>query len=201
MFEGFDERDLETERGTIHARVGGSGPPLLALGYWHWGLLAQPAPLPERLIAGDPDAYFDHHLRSIGLDREPGRYPGAVIAAYRAELRDAGIVEAICEDYRAGASIDRQLDEDDRGRLIDCPVLVLWGTRGALGFFYGEVLDVWRSWASDVRGRGVDATHFLVEDCPEEVARELTAFFGCVPVSVDPGRPGDPEQPRDPGRL
>ena len=79
-------------------------------------------------------------------------------------------------------------------------MLVLWGTRGALGLFYGDVLDVWRSWARDVRGRGVDATHFLVEDCPEEVARELTAFFGDVPVSGVPGQPGDPERPRDPER-
>ena len=93
----------------------------LALVYWHWGFLAQPAPLPERLIAGDADAYFDHHLRSIGLGREPGRYPEPVIAAYRAQLEDATAVQAICEDYRAGATIDRQLDEADRGRLIDCP--------------------------------------------------------------------------------
>ena len=101
----------------------------LALVYWHWGFLAQPPPLPERLIAGDPDAYFDHHLRSIGLGGEAGRYPEAVIATYRAQLSDASAVEAICEDYRAGATIDRQLDETDRGRLIECPVLVLWGTR------------------------------------------------------------------------
>ena len=149
----------------------------LALVYWHWGFLAQPPPLPERLIAGDPDAYFDHHLRSIGLGGEAGRYPEAVIATYRAQLSDASAVEAICEDYRAGATIDRQLDETDRGRLIECPVLVLWGTRGALGPFYGDVLAVWRSWARDVRGRGVDASHFLVEDRPEEVASELAAFF------------------------
>jgi haloacetate dehalogenase len=152
----------------------------LALVYWHWGFLAQPAPLPERLIAGDPDAYFDHHLRSIGLGGEPGRYPEEVMAAYRAQLSDTGAAEAICEDYRAGATIDRQLDEADRGRLIECPVLVLWGTRGALGPLYGDVLAVWQSWARDVRGRGVDASHFLVEDRPEEVASELAAFFeGC----------------------
>jgi haloacetate dehalogenase len=149
----------------------------LALVYWHWGFLAQPAPLPERLITGDPDAYFDHHLRSIGLGGEPGRYPDAVIAAYRAQLSDPSTVEAICEDYRAGATIDRQLDEAGRGRLIDCPVLVLWGTRGALGPLYGDVLAVWRSWAADVRGRGVEASHFLVEDCPDEVASELATFF------------------------
>jgi len=152
----------------------------LALGYWHWGFLAQPAPLPERLIAGDPDAYFDYHLRSIGLGREADRYPEPVLAAYRAQLEDASAVQAICEDYRAGATIDRQLDEADRGRSIECPVLVLWGTRGALGLFYGDVLGVWRPWARDVRGRGVDASHFLVEDRPEEVAAELAAFFGSV---------------------
>jgi haloacetate dehalogenase len=149
----------------------------LTLIYWHWGFLAQPAPLPERLIAGDPDAYFEYHLRSIGLDGEPGRYPDEVIAAYRAQLRDPDAVQAICEDYRAGATIDRQLDEADRGRLIECPVLALWGTRGALGPLYGDVLDVWRSWARDVRGRGVEASHFLVEDRPEEVASELADFF------------------------
>ena len=292
MFEGFDTRALETGRGTIHARVGGAGPPLLllhgypethlmwhscapalaerftvvatdlpgygdslrpapaadhaphskramaldqvqamaslgferfavaghdrggrvayrmaldhpgrvsslavldivptaevwaraddrlALGYWHWGFLAQPAPLPERLIAADPDAYFECHLRSIGLGVEPDRYPERVLAAYRAQLEDAGAVQAICEDYRAGASIDRQLDEADRGRQIECPVLVLWGTRGALEPFYGDVLAVWRPWARDLRGRGVEASHFLVEDRPDEVARELAAFFG-----------------------
>ncbi len=149
----------------------------LALGYWHWGFLAQPAPLPERLIAGDPDAYFDHHLRSIGLGAEPGRYPDAVLAAYRRQLQDPSAVEAICEDYRAGATIDREHDDAGRGTRIACPVLVLWGRRGALELFYGDVLAVWDGWASDVRGRGLDASHFLVEDRPEEVAAELTAFL------------------------
>jgi len=149
----------------------------LALVYWHWGFLAQPSPLPERLIAAAPDAYFEHHLRSIGLGVEPDRYPEPVLAAYRAQLEDAGAVQAICEDYRAGATIDRQLDEADRGRQIECPVLVLWGTRGALEPLYGDVLAVWRPWARDVRGHGIDASHFLVEDRPGEVATELAAFF------------------------
>lgn len=153
----------------------------LSLAYWHWGFLAQPPPLPERLIGGDPDAYFEHHLRSIGLGAVAGRYPPEVLAAYRAQLDDVSAVQAICEDYRAGATIDRQLDEEDRGRMIECPVLALWGRRGALEVFYGDVLEVWRPWARDLRGRGLDASHFLVEDEPEEVASELTAFFAGRP--------------------
>jgi haloacetate dehalogenase len=149
----------------------------LALGYWHWGFLAQPAPLPERLIAGDPEAYFDHHLGAIGLGGAPEHYPAEVLEAYRRQLRDPGAVAAICEDYRAGATIDRAHDEADRGRTIGCPVLALWGRRGALEAFYGDVLEVWRGWAADLRGRGLDASHFLVEDRPDEVAAELTAFL------------------------
>jgi haloacetate dehalogenase len=149
----------------------------LALAYWHWGFLAQPAPLPERLIAGDRDAFFDHHLRSVGLGASAERYPRPVIDAYRRQLADASAVHAICEDYRAGATIDRRLDEADRGRQIDCPVLCLWADRGALPVLYGDVLSVWQPWATDLTGHGIDASHFLVEDRPEEVAEELAAFF------------------------
>ena len=150
-----------------------------ARAYWHWFFLIQPAPLPERLIAGDPDAYFDHHLRSIGLGVAAGRYPDAILDAYRRQLSDPQIVEAICEDYRAGAAIDRQLDDADRaaGRRITCPVLCLWGRRGALEIFYGDVLGIWRPWATAISGRGLDASHFLAEDRPDEVAAELIAFL------------------------
>jgi haloacetate dehalogenase len=150
----------------------------LALAYWHWGFLAQPAPLPERLIAGDGDAFFDLHLRSIGLGSSPNRYPEPVLGAYRRQLADADAVHAICEDYRAGATIDRQLDEADRGRQIGCPVLCLWAERGALPLLYGDVLAVWQPWAQELTGHGIDASHFLVEDRPEEVAQQLAAFFG-----------------------
>ena len=87
-------------------------------------------------------------------------------------------MEAICEDYRAGAGIDREHDDADRGRRrIECPVLALWSARGALPRLYGDVLDVWRPWAPAVTGRGLDASHFLVEDRPDEVADELVALL------------------------
>jgi haloacetate dehalogenase len=157
----------------------------LALLYWHWSFLAQPAPLPERMIAADPGAVFDLHVRGLGVGRAPGRYPEVVLDAYRALLDDAGTVEAICEDYRAGATVDREHDEADRGRCrIECPVLVMWSARGALPRLYGDVLEVWRPWAREVSGRGLDATHFLVEDEPEAVAHELIALLDRSPSHV-----------------
>ena len=157
----------------------------LALLYWHWSFLAQPAPLPERMIAADPGAFFDLHVRGLGVGRAPGRYPEVVLDAYRALLDDAGTVEAICEDYRAGATIDRDHDDADRGqRRIECPVLLLWSALGALPRLYGDVLEVWRPWAREVSGRGLDATHFLVEDEPEAVAHELIALLDRSPSHV-----------------
>ena len=130
---------------------------LFALGYWHWPFLAQPAPLPERLILGDPDGFWLAAER-IGLGVAPGRYPQAVLDTYRAQLDDPEIVTAICEDYRAGATIDRELDEADRGRrTIACPVLALWGANGALPRFYGDPLALWRPYAPEVTGHGVEA--------------------------------------------
>ena len=151
----------------------------LALLYWHWGFLAQPAPLPERMIGADPGAFFDLHVCRLGLGQAAGRYPPEVMAAYRRQLDDPDVVEAICEDYRAGARVDREHDDADRQqrRRIACPLLVLWAARGALPRLYADVLDVWRPWAADVRGQGVDASHFLAEDQPDVVADQLAELL------------------------
>jgi haloacetate dehalogenase len=151
-----------------------------ALGYWHWAFLALPAPLPERLIGGDPQAFFDLHVRAgMGLGGEPGRYPAEVMDAYRRTLDEPEAVAGMCEDYRAGATIDVELDDADRsaGRQIGCPALVLWAARGGLPRFYGDVVAVWRAWAPDVRGTALDASHFLAEDRPEDTAAQLLAFL------------------------
>jgi haloacetate dehalogenase len=154
-----------------------------ARGYWHWAFLALPAPLPERLIGGDPQAFFDLHVRAgMGLGAEPCRYTPEVLDAYRALLDDPGTVEAMCEDYRAGATMDVAHDDADRegGRRIACPVVVLWAGRGGLPGFYGDVLEVWRPWAPDVRGEAIDARHFLAEDRPEDTAAQLLGFLADI---------------------
>ena len=151
----------------------------MALGYWHWAFLAQPAPLPERLILGDPDGFWIAAER-LGLKSGDPRYPDAVLAAYRAQLDDPACVTAMCEDYRAGATVDREYDDADRGRRsIACPARSLWGGDGALPRFYPDPLEPWRTFAPDVTGRAVEgASHFLVEDAPEAVGADLAAFFG-----------------------
>jgi haloacetate dehalogenase len=148
-----------------------------ALGYWHWSFLAQPPPLPERLILGDPDAFWISAQR-LGIKADE-RYPEQVVAAYRAQCADPATVEAMCEDYRAGATIDRQLDDADRGQqTIACPVLALWGGAGALPRFYDDPLELWHAYAPQISGHPLaGASHFLVEDVPDQVASELIEFF------------------------
>ncbi|MBT2502848.1 alpha/beta fold hydrolase [Curtobacterium sp. ISL-83] len=151
----------------------------LALTYWHWAFLAQPAPLPEDLISANPGAFFDLHVRALGLGRAAGRYPPELLEHYRSILDDPSVVHGICEDYRAGAGVDREHDDADAaaGRRITAPFLVLWSRTGALPKLYGDVLEVWRPWAPDVTGHGVDGSHFLVEDQPEVVADALRALL------------------------
>jgi len=142
-----------------------------ALGYWHWFFLAQPHDLPERLIASDPDAFY--------LRRGTSMFAPEALAEYRRCFRDPATIHAMCEDYRAGATIDSAIDEADHaaGRRIACPVLALWGRRGFVGGHY-DVPAIWRDWtAGPVEGQAIDCGHYLPEEAPDETYRALRAFF------------------------
>jgi len=147
------------------------------MGYWHWFLLAQPQDLPERLIGADPEYFWRRLTGGILGGKDP--FAPEALEEYLRWFRDPKSIHAMCEDYRAGASIDVDHDAADRdaGRRIACPLLVLWGARGMLARWY-DVLDVWRGWADDVQGRALDCGHFLPEERPEETLAELRAFFG-----------------------
>lgn len=154
-----------------------------ALGFWPWSLLAQPAPLPERLLTAAPEAVVDDALGGWGSD--PAAFSPDVRAAYVEALRDPIHVHAICEEYRAAATLDRAQDEADRaaGRRVSCPVLALWSGRGALANWYaaaGGPLALWRGWADDVHGGPVDAGHFFPEELPNETADALGRFFAAA---------------------
>jgi haloacetate dehalogenase len=153
----------------------------LMLGYWPWSLLAQPAPLPERLLAADPEAVLDNALG--GEWGTPATtFDDAVRSAYASCLHDPSRIHAICEEYRAAAGIDRDHDASDRaaGRRLACPVLVLWSADGPLDVWYagdGGPLAIWREWAPDVRGLAVDGGHFFPEADPLGTADRLLEFF------------------------
>jgi haloacetate dehalogenase len=151
-----------------------------ALGYWPWSLLAQPEPLPERILETAADAIVDAALDGWGSP--PSTFPAEVRAAYAAALRAPGHAHAICEEYRAAASIDREHDKADRDaeRRIACPLLAMWSRRGPLGSWYAEEggpLALWRAWGDDVQGEAVDGGHFFPEEFPRETAERLRRFF------------------------
>lgn len=110
--------------------------------------------------------------------------------AFSAEARAACIkvlknpdhVHAICEEYRAAATIDRDHDKADlaAGRRITCPVLALWSAEGGLNKWYedeGGPLALWREWCDDVRGQPMNGGHFFPEELQEQTAEELVRFF------------------------
>jgi haloacetate dehalogenase len=98
---------------------------------------------------------------------------------WRAATHNPDVVRAMLEDYRAGFTVDRQHEEADRarGKRIDCPVLVLWSLRDDLEDLYGDPRAIWRDWADDVRGHGIDAGHHVAEEAPGPLSTSLGDFF------------------------
>jgi haloacetate dehalogenase len=151
-----------------------------ALGYWPWTVLAQPAPLPERLLAAAADAVVDNALGEWGSSA--ATFPPEVRAAYVEALRDPAHVHAICEEYRAAATLDREHDRADAraGRRMTCPVLALWSAGGAADTWYAEAggpLALWRAWGERVEGQAVAGGHFFPEEAPEQTSAALARFF------------------------
>lgn len=140
-----------------------------ASAWWHWFFFAQEGK-PERAILADPDAWYGGDPEAMGAES---------YADFRAAIHDPATVHGMIEDYRAGLGIDRQHDEDDRvaGRKLGCPLLVLWSARDDLAELHGDILAIWRDWASKVSGRSIDCGHHMAEEAPEELATELVAFF------------------------
>jgi haloacetate dehalogenase len=152
----------------------------LALGFWPWSLLAQPEPLPERLVWADPAAVVDSALGGWGTSADA--FSDEVRADYIATLADRNRVHAICEEYRAAASIDREHDAADRraGRRIACPTLALWSAEGPLSTWYvdaGGPLGLWQQLADHVVGGPVPGGHFFPEEHPDETGHALDVFL------------------------
>jgi haloacetate dehalogenase len=140
-----------------------------AIAGFHWYFLAQPAPFPETMINANVEVW---------LARSGQKSAFIAPEAYSEYLRcmsNPATVHAMCEDYRANATIDLEHDAADRGRKIACPFMVLWGEKGGLPRF--DVLAEWRNFAADVRGKALAGTHWLAEQLPAQTLAEIVPFL------------------------
>jgi haloacetate dehalogenase len=150
----------------------------LAYKAYHWTFLAQPAPLPESMINADPVAYIDWTLRSWTLAKSLDPFPAQALDSYRNQARDPARIHAMCADYRAGATVDRKLDEADMaaGRKIAAPLKFLWAARG-FPAQSGDPTGIWRDWAESVEDASCVSGHFAMEEAPKDVIAAFLPFF------------------------
>lgn len=152
------------------------GTPETARGYWHWLFHLQPD-LPELLIGANLEAYLRFFFERWTVQRPVVE---EAVPRYVEGFRRPGALRAALDDYRATFPDDIELDAADHaaGRRVTAPVLVLWGEQGLPAML--PVLDIWRGYAEDVRGRALpECGHFLPEEQPEVLAEELLAFLRC----------------------
>ena len=131
--------------------------------YFHWFNYVRPAPGPENDLLKQYEAQKARATSEVQLEY----------------LRTSSLPEnihAMCEDYRAGASIDLQHDEADLSKKIACPLLTLWGLKGPMGRIF-DVLAIWKQKGVDVSGRGLPGGHNLQEEIPDLVLAELRPFL------------------------
>ena len=147
-----------------------------ARGYWHWFFLIQPEPVPETLIGANPEFWLKNHM---------GRHAGTGIfspdrwSEYLAGASHPESMHAMCEDYRAAATIDLIHDRSDRaaGKMLKMPLKVLWGEHGLVNQCF-KPLEDWRVVAKDVAGKAVPSGHYIPEEIPDVLLAEAREFFG-----------------------
>ena len=131
--------------------------------YFHWFNYLRPVPGPENQLKQEYDAQLARGTSDVQKE-------------YLRTFADPATIHAMCEDYRAGASIDLKHDEADLHRKIACPLLVLWGARAPMGRIY-DILSIWKERAERASGRSLPAGHNLQEEAPDQVLAELRAFL------------------------
>ena len=147
-----------------------------ALNSYHWSFMAQPFDFPERLLAGREEYYIRLKLGSQGLGKG-GISEEALVEYIRCCTPES--IHGVCEDYRAGATIDYEMDAADfeAGRVITCPVLVIVGGQSHTARLYGYEA-AWSAYVANlVRCVALPCGHHPAEQAPDETLAELRDFF------------------------
>ena len=146
----------------------------MATNTYHWFFLIQPYDFPERVIGADPDYFIRSRFQRVS--NADTVFPPEAIEEYVRCFCDPAAIHGACEDYRAGASIDLVHDEADLEQKVACPLLALWSATGYMGRTQ-DVLQVWRDYATDVRGHSLSCGHYLAEEMPEETYTAIREFL------------------------
>ena len=146
-----------------------------AKGYWHWFFLIQPEPIPENMIGANPEFWLKNHM---GRHAGTGIFSADRWAEYLAGAINPESMHAMCEDYRAAATIDLEHDRIDRhlGKKLDIPFRVLWGEHGLVNKCFHPIED-WKRVANQVSGKSVPCGHYIPEELPKELIEDARAFF------------------------
>lgn len=146
---------------------------------WHWLFNIQPEPLPEKMMGADPDWFIEKKLAKTkqGLSF----FDPKALEEYKRCFRNPETIHAICEDYRACAGIDFEMDTKDfeAGRKIECPALILWGATGGVGRNSKPApAEIWKRYAANiVEAKALPCGHYLSEEAPVETTAALASFF------------------------
>jgi haloacetate dehalogenase len=144
----------------------------MATNTFHWFFLIQPYDFPERVIGAAADYFIRSRFDRV---KDPQVFPPQAVAEY-VRCFTPPAIHGMCEDYRAGASIDLAHDEADFDAKVTCPLLVLWSATGYVGRTQ-DVLGVWREYATDVRGQSLPCGHYLPEEMPDETYAALRDYL------------------------
>src|SRR5579863_4268360 len=149
--------------------------------FFHWFLLVQPPPFPETMLGNSAELFLKYMLFRLGGETPREGLPEWVDqSAYNEYLRcfrDPAAIRALCEDYRAAASIDLAHDKADLDKKIECPFLVLWSEKGPFHRMY-DVLQTWKERSRQASGKALPTGHFLPEQVPDQLIAELKPFLG-----------------------
>ena len=142
--------------------------------YFWWFFLIQPDGLPEKMIASDPEYFLRRHI--AGQVKIEGSVDEAAITEYLRSYRDPATLHAICEDYRAAASIDLDHDQADQASRINAPLLAIWGEQSVVGELY-DVKATWQEKANRVSGVALSCGHAIPEEAPAELTAHILGFL------------------------
>jgi haloacetate dehalogenase len=142
--------------------------------YFWWFFLIQPDGLPEKMIASDPEYFLRRHI--AGQVKIEWSVDEVAIAEYLRSYSDPATLHAICEDYRAAASIDLEHDREDQTSRINAPLLAIWGEQSVVGELY-DVKVTWQEKANRVSGVALSCGHAIPEEAPAELTGHILRFL------------------------